>query len=380
MGQIMAARQPRIALVHDFLYVYGGAERVLSTLHAMYPTAPIYTTFAEPAIVARHFPQADIRTSSLQKSLLRRISQRLVLGLLPRAVEEFDLAGYDLVISSSGAFSHGVITGPETFHLCYCHSPMRYAWDQHAEYLRQNGFNGPLRQWAALSLVSPVRLWDAVSAQRVDQWVANSKTVQARIAKFYGKKSLVVPPPVDTEYFDYAKISGAPTGKAYAVTASRLSTYKRIDLMIAACARLDLPLRIIGEGEDRDRLEKLNLGRAMFRGSLSEEKKRSELAGASCFLFAAEDDFGIAPVEALALGVPVIAFGQGGATEYVQSGKNGRIFHEQTSESLAAELEILINEGVSMNREQIRATALPYGRDAFAKNIFQIVGDHVPRD
>ena len=352
----------KIALVHDFLYTYGGAERVLSAFHRLYPEAPIYTMLAEPEIVRKHFPNATIITSSLQRSPLRRKPQ-LLLATMPRTIEEFDFSGFDTVLSSSGAFSHGVITGPDTRHVCYCHSPMRYVWDWHAEYLREKGVTTPLRRWFAETVLSNIRVWDAVAAKRPDVWMANSATVQKRIKKFYGVESTVIYPPIDTDFFTPQEVKQGN----YAVTASRLSAYKKIDEMIVACTKFGLPLRVIGDGEDRKRLEKMGSPNVQFLGRLSEEDKRREIARAKLFLFAAEDDFGIAPLEALSLGVPVVALARGGALEYVQDGKNGRLFEPGGLGKALADFNI------SMDAAQIRETALPFGMARFDEQIRNIV-------
>lgn len=361
----------KIALVHDFLFTYGGAERVLSAFHRLYPDAPIYTMLADPEIVRRYFPKAKIITSSLQRSFLRRRPQ-LLLGAMPRAIEEFNLNEFNLVLSSSGAFSHGVITGPDTFHLCYCHSPMRYVWDWHAEYLKEKGWTSPLKKWFAESFLSPIRLWDRVSAERPDAWIANSQTVQERIAKFYGKPSEIIYPPVDTEFFTPPDDIQAGD---YAITASRLSPYKRVDQMILACEKLGIPLRVIGDGEDKARLENLAGPTVTFLGRLSEQDKRREIAGARCFLFAAEDDFGIAPLEALSLGIPAVALARGGATEYVQDGKNGILY----AEDLAEGLERFLKDGVEFTSGRIRQSALKYGTEHFDIKITKAVDDALKR-
>jgi len=343
---------------------------VLAAFHLMYPEAPIHTMLAEPEIVRRHFPEAQIVTSSLQRSPLRGRPQLLV-AAMPRAIEEFDLSGYDLVLSSSGAFSHGVVSGPDCIHMCYCHTPMRYAWDWHAEYLREHGWTGPLKKWLAETVISNIRVWDVVAAERPDLWIANSQTVRDRIKKYYGKVSTVVHPPVDTSFYAPQDL---PAG-GYAVTAGRLSAYKKVDEMIQACRRLGLPLRIVGAGEDRSRLERLAGPEATFLGGLSEEEKRREIAGAACFLFAAEDDFGIAPLEALAMGVPVVALGKGGALEYIEDGRNGVLYPDD----IESGLKRFLDGGVSWEPARIRQSALRFGTDHFESKIRKLVDDALGR-
>ena len=365
---------PRIAIVHDFLLTYGGAERVVSQLHAMYPNAPIYTLLANPKLLKTHFPKATIYTSPLNRSWLRSRPQ-LLLTRMPQAVESFDLTEYDVVISSSGAFSHGVITGPDTTHICYCHSPMRYAWDWHSEYLTEKGLVG-LPRFVAETILSRIRIWDTLAAMRVDIWLANSNTVQKRIQKYYNAPSTVVYPPVNTTFFNASMVT-SNTDDQYAVTVSRLTSNKRIDLIIQACIAQNLPLHVIGGGEDRKRLESITGGNELitFTGPLSEEDKRREIANAYCFIFAAEDDFGIAPVEALALGVPVIAFEGGGALETVIDGKNGLFFKDASVESIQKALTRFREVGITLSATQIRETALRFTQEAFTDQIAKIVGN-----
>jgi glycosyltransferase involved in cell wall biosynthesis len=362
----------KVAIVHDFLTTYGGAERVVSQLHELYPSAPIYTLIADPHLLREHFPAATVHTSALDRSWFRS-RPKLLLTRMPQAVESFDLTEYDVVISSSGAFSHGIITGPHTTHICYCHSPMRYAWDWHAEYLDEKKLRGLPRFIAELA-ISRVRSWDALAAKRVDLWLANSTVVRDRIAKYYRANSTVVFPPVNVEFFGPARVRPA-AAQAYAISVSRLTPNKRIDLIIQACISLNVPLHIVGSGEDMARLKALAAGNELitFTGPLSEEGKRNELNGASCFVFAAEDDFGIAPVEAMSLGVPVIAYGKGGALDTVLDGKNGIFFDEPNAASLTSALGIFLKSGVSMPPEEIRVTALRFSEQSFKKNITSIV-------
>jgi glycosyltransferase involved in cell wall biosynthesis len=366
----------KIALVHDFLFTYGGAERVLHALHQMYPEAPIYTLLAEPEIVAAHFPKATVYTSSLQRSPLRSKPAWLV-AAMPKAIEEFDLSAFDTVISSSGAFSHGIITGPHTRHISYCHSPMRYVWDWHAEYIAEKGMSTPFRKFLAEQVLSKLRIWDYVASKRVDMWIANSSVVQQRIRKFYGQESQIIHPPVDTDFFDPEK-AVSDTKERHVITASRLSSYKKIDQMIEACSACDIPLKIIGSGTERQRLENLAVSRkaqVTFLGSTSEEEKRNLIAGSNCFLFAAEDDFGIAPVEALSLGIPVLAYGRGGAVEYVINGVNGYLYNEQTSRALTESLSLFLEKGVQSSSNEIRESALRFSLRNFQKAIAKVVAN-----
>lgn len=369
----------KIALVHDFLYTYGGAERVLQELHKLYPEAPIYTAFAKKEVIERHFPDATIVTSSLQRSLFRYHPAAVILKM-PRAIEEFNFSAYDTVISSSGAFSHGIITGPDTRHICYCHSPMRYVWDWHREFLIERGIPAKsfLNYLAEATVFSNLRIWDQVTAKRVDVWLANSKTVQDRIRKFYHQEAEIVYPPINTTYFDPQKVREPSSSKPFLFTASRLTATKHIDWIIEAAEACSLSLLIAGEGKERSTLEALAASKkadVQFLGFISEEKKRSLLAQALAFIFPVEDDFGIAPVEALAMGTPVIAYGKGGVTETVQNNKSGLFFTDPTSAGLIKAIITFQKEGISYTREQIRESALPFSTEAFAQHIQNIV-DH----
>lgn len=377
MGDLCYPHLMRIALIHDFLTVFAGAERVLKVFHELYPEAPIYVAVTDEAIVQKHFPNATVHTSPLQNSWKRKINP-LFLASLPEAIESFDVTSYDLVLSSSGAFAHGVITGPDTTHICYCHSPMRYAWDWHAEFAAERGLHStPMKTFLYEQSLSKIRLWDAVSAKRVDVWIANAKTVEARIKKYYRADSQVIFPPVDTEYFDPAKLEKIEKG-SHAFAISRLTTSKRIDQIIRACHVAGIPLRLAGAGDDswcRAIAEELKAD-VTFLGEISEEAKRQELAEAGCFVFAAEDDFGIAPVEALAMGTPVVALGKGGATETVIPGKNGWLYPEATVESLTQALHTFKKEGAPAAPEEIRKTALRFSSETFEAAIKKAIETH----
>lgn len=364
----------KVALVHDYLYTYAGAERVLQAFHQLYPEAPIYTAFADPKLVRKHFPKATFITPPVSIGWSRRIPG-LVWMLMPKVVELFDLKGYDLVLSSSGAFSHGVLTHPGTTHLCYCHSPMRWVWDWHREFLAERGIRQGLPLYFTEMVLSRLRLWDTLSASRVDHWIANSQTVSERISKYYRQLSQVIHPPVDTTFFDCQAIEWREQ-PAYALSVSRLDRTKRLDIAIGACAAVGLPLWIAGQGKDEGflRAEAERLGADVrFLGPISENQKRQLLAEARCFIFPTEEDFGIAPVEALAMGTPVIALGRGGATETVQDGKNGRFFRELSVASLRETLDTFLSEGVQLDRAGIRKTSLPFSTERFVQEIQKAV-------
>jgi len=315
----------KIAIAHDYITKIGGAERVLSTLHDIYPDAPIYTLIYDKQGTKGEFEKAgyNIKTSKLQKlpGFLRR-RPRLLLAKFPQAVEEFDLTKYDVVISSSNSFAHGVVTRPQTLHLTYCYSPMRYGWDWAQEYLKENnvGF-GPVGIYIR-KLISDLRIWDFLASRRTDVWIAISKTVARRIKKYYKKDSIVIYPPVEIDNY----LDNKNKSKNYYLVVSRLTQYKKIDLAIKVFNDLKMPLYIIGEGADRKRLEKLANKNIKFLSWKSDKEKIRYFQKCRAFLFPGEDDFGITPIEAMAAGRPVVAYNAGGATETVIAGKTGEFF------------------------------------------------------
>ncbi len=317
----------RVALVHDYLNQYGGAERVLEALHALYPEAPVYTSLYDPRSMPGAFRRWDIRTSFLQH-LPRRVSlARLYLTWYPYAFESFDLRGYDLILSSSSAFAKGVIPPAGARHICYCHNPARFLWDA-GSYLKYEPL-GWLAGWLLAGVFHRLRLWDVAVNLRVDTFIANSRTVAARIARYYRRESTIIHPPVDVSSFPVARGEGH-----YFLAGGRLVPHKRLDLAVAACTRLGLPLVVFGEGRDRARLERLAGPTVRFVGRVSEAELRRLYLDCRALLFPGEEDFGIAPLEAMACGRPVIAYGAGGALETVVAGQTGLLFSPQEEEAL----------------------------------------------
>lgn len=318
----------KIAIVHDYLNQMGGAENVVEVFHDMFPSAPIFTSIYIPENVSDKFRTADIRTSFMQKLPLARKFGRHYLATYPYAFELFDFAGYDVVLSSSSAFAKGVITGPDTCHICYCHTPMRFAWD-YFSYIERERLSAPVRLILPY-VVHRVRRWDEITANRVDHYVANSHEIERRIRKYYRRNATVICPPVDTQKF---QISEQDDG--YYVIMSRLLAYKRIDLAVEAANMLKVPLKIIGNGRDEDRLKSMAGPTVEFLGRLSDKDVVDCLQRSRALIFPGREDFGIVPVEAMACGKPVIAYGRGGALDTVIDGETGVFFHEPTPESLA---------------------------------------------
>jgi len=354
----------QVALVHDYLNQMGGAERVLLAFHDLFPQAPIYTSIYEPSRVDRRFRGIDIRTSRLQRLPFIKRHHQPFLPLYPFAFESFDLRAYDLVISDSSAFAKGIVTSPDALHICYCHTPMRWAWN-YAEYVERESL-GRLARMALPPFITFLRMWDYATAGRVDYFLANSPNVAARINKYYRREAVVLPPPVETARFQLA-----PAHEDYFLIVSRLIPYKRIDLAIQAFNQLGLPLRIIGGGRDEARLRALAGPTIRFMGKLSDEDVRSQMARCRAFIFPGDEDFGLTPVEAQASGRPVIAYGSGGALASVVAGATGLFFDEQTPDALAATVRRFRDE--DFDPLAIRRHAEEFDLDHFTNRFAQFL-------
>jgi glycosyltransferase involved in cell wall biosynthesis len=322
----------RVAIVHDWLPLYGGAERVLEQIIRVFPAADLFSVVDFIPEGQRDFLFGKpVQTSFVQKLPFVKSQYRNYLPLMPLAIEQFDLSGYDLVISSSYAVAKGVITGPDQLHICYCHSPMRYAWDMQNQYVQGRGILGTLRAWLQRALLHYIRLWDVRTAHGVNEFIANSTFIARRIQKVYRRDSTVINPPVDIGAF---KVNEGER-EDYYVTASRLVPYKKIDLIVKAFSLMpDRRLVVIGDGPEFQKIKALAGDNVTLLGHQTFEMLQKHLRNARAFIFAAEEDFGIAPVEAQACGTPVIAFGKGGVRETVVAGTTGLFFNEQTPESL----------------------------------------------
>jgi glycosyltransferase involved in cell wall biosynthesis len=321
-------KNKRIAVVHDWLPLYGGAERVLEQILNMVPHADLYTIMEALGPGERGFLHGkQPHTSLIQKLPFCARSYRNYFAFMPFAVEQFDLSSYDIIISSSYAFAKGVLTGPNQLHVCYCHSPIRFAWDMQHQYLAKNN---PVSGAIARMLFHYIRLWDTRTSNGVNAFIANSKFIARRIEKTYRRHASVIYPPVAIDDF-----SVCAEKEDYYVTASRFVPYKRLDLVVEAFSRMpDKKLVVIGDGPDFAKIKQRATPNIKLMGHQPKEVLRRTLEKARAFVFAGEEDFGIALVEAQACGTPVIALGRGGALETVLPGETGVLFPEQTASGL----------------------------------------------
>jgi glycosyltransferase involved in cell wall biosynthesis len=352
----------RIAVVHDWLPEVGGAERVLGEILKMLPQAHLYSLLDFLPESERSFLGGrKVRTSFLQGLPGAKRFYRSYLPLMPLAVEHFDLAGYDMVLSSSYAVAKGVITGPDQLHLCYCHSPPRYAWDLQEVYLRQSRRSAGLTGFIARALLHYIRLWDCRTPNGVDAFAANSRFIQRRIWKVYRRRSSLIYPPVPI-VDETGPLCERPRTRYLSL--GRLVPYKRVDLLLETFRRLPrLQLEVIGDGPERSRLERSLPANVRFLGRQPQRVVSEALRSAKALLFAAEEDFGLVPVEAQAAGTPVIAYAKGGAAESVLEGVTGVLFHEQTVEALIDAMERA--DGMYFDPAALRQNAMRFSAETF---------------
>jgi glycosyltransferase involved in cell wall biosynthesis len=315
----------KVALIHDWLLGLRGGERVLEAICELYPEAEIFTLFHTPGEVGPIIERHRITASFLNNFPRKKRWYRHLLPLFPLAIERFDLSRFDLVISSSHCVAKGILPSPKAVHVCYCHTPMRYAWDRYGDY-----FLGGATEPFLVPFIHYLRMWDVTSSARVDHYVANSEWVAHRIQKYYRRESSVVNPFVDLE-----QITFVPQAREdYYLVVSAFAPYKRIDLAIEACNRLERRLIIVGEGQEADKLKRLSGKTVEFAGRLDRQKLWGLYSRAKALLFPGEEDFGITPLESMACGTPVIALARGGVTESVLAGETGMFFQEPNVESL----------------------------------------------
>lgn len=357
----------RVAIVHDYLAQAGGAERVIEAMHDLWPEAPIYTSVYDSGATLPSFKQMDIRTSFLQRFKIARQAKthKFMLPFFPAAFEHFDMRGYDVVVSNTTSFAKGVITDPETCHICYCHTPARFAWRYH-EYVSQGNFGIRTRRVLPF-LVHYLRNWDLAAAGRVDYFLANSYNIAGRVQKFYNRTSDVLYPPVETARFHLVP---NPT-EDYLLVVSRLLPYKRVDLAIEACNKLKVKLKVAGGGPDLARLRALAGPTVEVLGRVPDGQIEGLFANCRAFLFPGEEDFGIAPLEASACGRPVIAYRAGGAMETVVDGKTGLFFDTPTVEALCNAISRL--DAQNFDPQAIRSHAEKFDVKAFQARLQSLV-------
>lgn len=360
----------RVAVVHDYFANLGGSDAVARALYDLYPGADLYTLLIykrnRDAEVLRGIP---VRTSFLQRLPFAERTHQPFLPLMPLAVETLDLRHYDLVLSSSHTVAHGAIPGPQAAHICYCHTPMRYAWDMERQYLAEL----PALARPMMRLVlHRLRQWDVTAAARVDGFAANSRFVAARISRYYHRTATVIPPPVDVEFY---RATGVPREDFY-LAAGRLAGYKRIDLAVQAFRQLDRRLVIIGDGPERKRLARLAGPGVQFLGAASRETLREYFSKCRALVFPGLEDFGILPVEAQACGTPVIAYGAGGALDTVIPDETGVLFNLQTPEALAQAVRRF--ETMQFDPSRLRMHAEPFCARNFKTRMTDFVASQLP--
>jgi glycosyltransferase involved in cell wall biosynthesis len=362
----------KVALIHDFLTAYGGAERVLEVLAEMFPEAPIYTLLYDKEKIHGKFKGKKIHTSFLQKfpRFLRR-RYKWLLPFFPVAPETFDLREFDLVISSTGAWSKGIVTRLNTTHISYLHSPMRFVWDKNEEYLLEQR-KCFITKFFIRRLLNYIRIWDKVAADRPDYLISNSRYTRERVKKYYGRDSVVIYPPVELfrGLASKAALEAKPLKESgYFLVVSRLSPYKKVDAVVEAFNKLELPLMIAGEGSQKRYLEKIANKNIKIIGWQNDKKIKELYENARAFIFPAVDDFGIAPVEAMSCGVPVIAIRQGGAKETVTPGKTGEFFDAATAEVIADGVRRFMEREGDYDKEFIRSRAREFSKERFIEEI-----------
>ncbi|ABQ04069.1 glycosyltransferase [Flavobacterium johnsoniae] len=358
------------ALISDWYYVNGGAEKVIHSINSIWDDFDHFALIDFLNDEDRKFilNGKKAKTSFIQKLPTVKKNHRKFLQLFPIAVEQFDLRDYNLIISSSSAVAKGIKTNKNQLHICYCHSPMRYAWDLREQYLKDAGLNKGLKGLYAKSVLDKIQKWDLSNSDNVDFFIANSKHIAERIKKIYNRESTVIYPPVDVDFFSLEEIK-----EDYYFTASRLVPYKKTQLIVEAFNELPhLKLIVAGDGPELEKLQKTAKNNIEFVGYIENKKLRSLMQKAKAFVFAAEEDFGIIPVEAQACGTPVIALAKGGTLETVIENKTGIFFVEQSAEKIK---EAVLNfETKNFDPQIIREHAVTFSKQRFEKEIKEFVG------
>lgn len=359
----------KIAFVHDFLCQLGGAEKVLEAFCEMFPEAPIYTLVYNKNKTGSVFGKKDIRTSFIQKMPFGVSKYKWYLTLMPKAIESLDLSEYDLIFSDASAFAKGVIKRKDAVHICYCHTPTRYLWQIPDFYVKTAGIPWPIRPFM-FPVLKWLKKWDFKAAQRPDYYIANSKEVQGRIKEYYKRDSEVIYPFVDIEKFTPSK-----NIKDYYLLAGRMVPYKRYDIVINAFNKLDLPLKVVGDGYGLTELKKLaKSDKIEFTGRVSDEELKKYYSECKAFIFPAEEDFGMMIIEAMASGRPVIAYKKAGALEIIREGLNGLFFESLTPESVIDAINSFNPK--KYDSRLIRQYAMKFDKKIFKEKISKFINSH----
>lgn len=358
----------KLAIVHDYLNQYGGAERVIEILHELYPDAPIYTSIYLQENLPDSFKKMNIKTSYMQKLPFVKKLFKYYLLFYPKAFESFDLEEYDIILSSSSAFSKGIIPGKNSLHICYCYTPTRFIWS-YFNYIKKENYGFIISKLLPL-IIKKLKVWDLKTLKRIDYFVAISENVKGKILRDYDRDSEVIYPPVECKKFKVSDVIGK-----YFLIVSRLNSYKNIDLVVRACSTLGMHLKIVGTGPFRKKLEKIAGPCVEFLGRVSDADLIKLYGSCRSFIFPGEEDFGIAPLEAQASGRPVIAYARGGALETVVSGLTGLFFTESTVESIISAINNFIRMEKTFNKDVIRKNALKFDKEIFKKKINNFINE-----
>jgi glycosyltransferase involved in cell wall biosynthesis len=364
---MQASNRPRVVLVHDWLTGMRGGEKCLEVLCELFPDAPIYTLLAFPERLSGTIASRDIRTSFLQKMPGIETRYRHYLPLFPRAIESLRLPDCDIVVSSSHAVAKGVKPPTGALHVSYVHTPMRYVWDMYEQYFGKERV-GALQRMLIAPVARRLRRWDVRTCDRVHRFIANSEYIRERILRHYGRDAAVIYPPVDTQRF---RLNREKAG--YYLVLSALVPYKRVDLAVAAFSELGLPLRVIGDGPEMSVLQNMSASNVSFDGWVDDAAVERALGECTALVFPGEEDFGIVPVEAMACGKPVIAYGRGGAAETVLDGRTGILFREQTSESLRNAVQASCR--TTFDAGAIRARAVEFDRSVYREKMQRYISE-----
>lgn len=365
----------KVAIITDYLLQLGGAEKVTSAISELYPEADIYTLICDEKVKEEYFKNRNvIEHPAFKDSEWKRKHYRLLFPLYPTYIEDFDLNDYDLIISSSYLWAKGVLPSMDATHISYVHTPLRQAWTKYHEYLNRENDIGSFKRFFLRFIMNYVRVWDVTNSNRVDHFISNSTTVKRRIEKIYRRPAEVIHPPIDVS--SHQKHIKRNFGDHY-VTVGRLVPYKRVDLLIEAFnKKMDRELYIMGDGNDRERLEKLITSPNIhMMGYTDEYTKMKMLSSARGFLFAAEEDFGMSPVEAMATGVPVVGFNKGGTRDYIQDGVNGTFFDEQSCDSLMHALDRF--ENMHFDKDEIIESVQKFSTARFKYHFEEFVEDKI---